>query len=71
MPSFNGVLDLFKATQNLFLDNTQHMAYEIICSTFLLKLISDSGDEFNDSEETASDGVISKVAKVINGDVNS
>ena len=69
VPSFNGVLDLLKATQNIFLDNEQQMAYEIICSTFLLKLINDSGDEFDDSDDLSSGDALSKVTKVVNKDV--
>ena len=52
VPSFNSVLDLLETTQGLLLDDKQHMAYKIICSTFLLKLISESDDDNNDSDET-------------------
>ena len=40
------------------------MAYEIICSTFLLKLISESDDDNDDSDETTNASVMSIVEKL-------
>ena len=71
VPSFDSVLNFLKTTQNLFLDDEQHMAYEIICSTFLLKLISESEDGFNDSDDSVNASVMSMVEKVMNKDVKS
>ena len=64
VPSFNSVLDLLKTTQGLLLDDEQHMAYEIICSTFLLKLISESDVDNDDSDETTNASVMSIVEKL-------
>ena len=63
VPSFNSVLDVLKTTQALIVDDEQHMAYKIICSTFLLKLISESDDNNNDSDETTNASVMSIVEK--------
>ena len=65
VPSFNSVLDLLETTQGLLLDDEQHMAYEIICSTFLLKLMSESADDNDDSDEMTNASVMSIVEKVI------
>ena len=69
VPSFNSVLDLLKTTQGLSLDDEQRMAYEIICSTFLLKLINESADDDDDSDEMTNASVMSKIEKVIKKDV--
>ena len=45
------------------------MAYEVICSVFLLKLINDSTDEFDDSHDLSGDDTTSKVAKVVVDDM--
>ena len=71
VPSFNSVLDLLKTTQGLLLDDEQRMAYEIICSTFLLKLISESDDDNDDTDEPTNASVTSMVETVINKDVET
>ena len=71
VPSFNSVLDFLKTTQGLLLDDEQRMAYEIICSTFLLKLISESDDDNDDSDEQTNASVMSKVERVLKKDVET
>ena len=63
------MLDLLKTTQGLSLDDEQRIAYEIICSTFLLKLINESADDDDDSDEMTNASVMSKIEKVIKKDV--
>ena len=52
MPLFTSFLKLLDVNQGIKLDEEQHMAYEVICSSFLLKLLD--GDEVNNYDGTSN-----------------
>ena len=52
MPLFTSVLEWLDVNQGIKLDDEQRMAYEVICLSFLLKLLD--GDEVNDYDGTSN-----------------
>ena len=63
VPLFTSILEWFGVKQGIKLDKKQHMAYGVICSSFLLKLLD--YDELNDDEES-NDVKISHVTSTCN-----
>ena len=68
VPSFSTVIKLLQDEQGICLDNNQEMAYEVTCSTFLLKLIHNSGS-LDQAEDNENRGALTKVTKTKNKDL--
>ena len=52
VPSFTSILEWLDVKQGIKLDEEQQMAYEVICLSFLIKLLD--GDEVNDYDGTSN-----------------
>ena len=57
VPSFTSMLEWLKENDQIILDEKQQMAYEVICSSFLLRELKSHESTNNDNDEETVDPI--------------